>query len=103
MDGGAVGGSAIAGRGVECSRPAADGLAGVRGLWSATTQQRLRRAGAENAVWEDPLAPTSGAVCERLCGLAEGAVGSGVGVGGAPTHRCRGAVDGVSVGGVYAV
>ncbi len=57
----------------------------------------------QNAVWGNPLAAAGGAVSARLCRVASGAVGCGLGVGGAPTHRGGGAVDGLSVGRVCTV
>jgi hypothetical protein len=49
------------------------------------------------------LAAAGRTVSKRLQGLAGCAVGSGVGVGGAPTHGGGSAVDGRSIGGICAL
>jgi hypothetical protein len=68
----------------------------VRGaLWAAAAEPRLPPANGAHAVWGDPLATVGGTVSEGLPGLAGCAVGSGVGVGAAPTHGGGSTVDGL--------
>jgi hypothetical protein len=83
--------------------PAAGGLARLRAVWAVATEQRLPPANAAHVVWGDRLAAAGRTVSEGLQGLAGCAVGSGVGIGGAPAHGGGSAVDGLSGGDICAL